>query len=278
MRRLFYPDFQRRNPFRKPDWRWTRAWELFNSGQYYSPNRDDVATSRALSFVRAEFGISTPGYRRRLMRRLGDVAAAHRIQGGPNGIRLEIEARILARQTAQQIGRRVGLPADVIVTFETLFCNIADRLDASTYISAVVIGEAVPSGTGKPDFASLIKWTAYNGGGGPLDAMLRYVAHKHEVEMTGSSSITLEPTTQLAIDAFVAAHTLQVHESTAFDIAAKGKIVQEILENRPSKRLLADVFAAQTAVAFQNWAQTSASGVVSGQAEDQRGGQAEAAA
>jgi hypothetical protein len=199
---------------------------------------------------------------------LGDVSAAHQIQGGPSGIRLEIEARILARQTAQQIGRRVDLPADVIVTYEALFHNVADRLAATTYITTVVIGEIVPEGAGKFDFGRLIKWTAYNGGVGPLDAMLLYVTRRTELELMGTSSITLTRETQLAIDALVGAHSLQIDESTALDIASKGKIVHEILENKAPGALLADRFAAQTATLVKNLATRTRGSTAEGPLEE----------
>ena len=262
-----YSAFQRNNPARRPDWRWARASQLFNDSQYYSSSRDDAATGRALSYLRA-FGTSIPSYRRKLMRGLGDIAAAHEIQGGPSGIRLEIEARILAKQTAQQIGRRVDLPAEAIVAFEQLFYSIADRLDATTYIATAVIGEIMPDVAGRPDFARLIKWTAYSGGVGPLDAMLLYVARKLELELLGSSSIAINPATRLAINALVGAHSLQIDESTALDIASKGKIVQKILENKPRKRLLADVFAAQTSGLLENLATRTRGSTAEGPLEE----------
>ena len=246
MKSSFYPDIQQHNPGRQPDWRWQRAQTLFKAGRYHSGGCDDVPTGRALAFLKAELGPITPRYRRQLRRGLADIASANEIAGGPPGLRLEVEARILAKQTAAQIAGRVDLAADAIVAFEQLFFNVADRLEASTFIHAVVIGEPVTMGSTTPDSAWLLHWTGYTGGVLALDAMLQYLTRRTEIQATGRSSVIMDAKTLLAIEAFVSAHSLPTDETAGSQFFPRAKIVHEILESRPTKQLLSDTFAAQT--------------------------------
>jgi hypothetical protein len=167
-----YAELQQIGPLRALDWRWQRAWSLFRAEQYYSPRRDDVPTGRALQFIRANFGTTIPWYKRKLLRGLADVEAALGIHGGPPPNRLEIEARILARQSAREIARRFGISAEAVVTFEALFFGVADRLDAATFIMTQVIGVDPRRSDGRPDYATLLKMVAYQGGPPALEAML----------------------------------------------------------------------------------------------------------
>lgn len=254
MKRSFYPNCQKGNPCRRPDWRWVRASELFQTGRYYSARQDDAETGRALLYLRGQFGSSSASRRRRILQQVDDIAAAHQLSGGPTLLRIELEARIFARQSASEITRRVPISAQSVVAYERLFFNVTDRLDASDYILLQAIGELLPPGWTKPDFARLVKLVGYQGGLLPLDAFLSYLAQKENMQWLGATSSSLAPATYLAIDAFVTTYSLQIDKSTAFHIASKGKHVHEILEKRPPKPLLADLFAAQTAAIIENLA------------------------
>ena len=59
---------------------------------------------------------------------------------GPESLRLEVEARLLARQPAEAIADRTGLTAAAVEAYAALFYAVADRLVHRGYIVHCVIG------------------------------------------------------------------------------------------------------------------------------------------
>jgi hypothetical protein len=88
---------------------------------------------------------------------------------------VEVQARLLARQSFEDIAQRTIVPAEVIEAFEALFFNVRDRLDARDWITAQAIGWwRFDPATGR-DAATVLRGFAYHGGPVVLDAVAPYL-------------------------------------------------------------------------------------------------------
>ena len=213
--------------------------------------QSNVPTGRALQFIRAQNGVATPSYKRKLLRRLPDIEQALAIQDGLPQVRFEIEARFLARQSAREIARRVGLRAETVVTFESLFFNVCDRINATTYIAIEVIDSEPLQNASALDYAALTKLVAYHAGPVALEAMLRYQTYKS----AGEDAPPLSSRDRLLFDSielFLQAQSLRLDPATAQDLLKKWPILQPIIQKVPRERSLADEFARQTQLALDN--------------------------
>jgi len=107
-----------------------------------------------------------------MTRTFPEIYAAYRLseEGGPK--RLEIEARLLARQSPGEIAERVGLPAAVVETYEALFFQVSDRLAGRDWITLRAIGRW--SGDVIP--AVLLRGLAYHHGPLMVDVLAPYLA------------------------------------------------------------------------------------------------------
>ena len=175
MARFYYPDFQRRLPCRPVAWRWERAQDLVQRGRYFSRHRDDEPTGRAVHYLRALGSCHTERRLEGLARSRPDVHAARLLHEGSASTVVEIQARLLARQTPEEIAAITGLPVEVIVAYESLFFNVTDKLHARDWVSAEAIGWwRFDPATGR-NAASVLKGFAYHGGLVLLEALLPYL-------------------------------------------------------------------------------------------------------
>ena len=83
-----------------------------------------------------------------------------------------IEARILARETDEQIARKNGCRADVVEAYEALFFDVRSRLDYSDFIYNSVIGQAPEQSSRTEVNGWLWKLCGYVGGPFVLNALI----------------------------------------------------------------------------------------------------------
>ena len=96
--------------------------------------------------------------------------AAHSLyRRGPDLVRFEVEARILAREPFDSIARKCCLTSRAIAAYEALFFNVLDRLDSTSYITHTVIGPKLHYGLKPSDIDVLWKFYGYHGGSHVLD-------------------------------------------------------------------------------------------------------------
>ena len=172
---LYFPEFQRCNPFREPEWRWVRACWLVKPGKEFSSETDDAETGRALRFVRALANCTNGEAQAELARRMPGWYRANEIYktGGPT--RWLIESRILAGQTLLEVARAMGLSSAAVYWYEKVFFNVVERLEATDYIQKKIIGKTAFDSITAEDTEVLLKLLAYYGGPVVLEASLPYV-------------------------------------------------------------------------------------------------------
>ncbi len=143
MKRRAYHDLQRHNPNRSPNWRWDRAHELLLTGQSFSKKRDDVGTGIALTYLQEIARCHSDLRLKRARARFVHLDRARQLWEDFRDRRIELEARILARQTDVAIGLEMNLHPAAVQAFRDVFFHIDDRIDQVGYILHRVIGLSV---------------------------------------------------------------------------------------------------------------------------------------
>jgi hypothetical protein len=83
-----------------------------------------------------------------------------------------IEARILARQTDEQIAKLSGLPIEAIKIYHDAFFDVRSRIDATDWVTTQVIGQVFQIGDQRSNPELLSKYFGYFGGPMILEAVL----------------------------------------------------------------------------------------------------------
>jgi len=90
-------------------------------------------------------------------------------------VRWALEARILARQSNEEISVKNGVWPEAVEAYEALFFNVRDRLYYSDYILNSVLGQVAISGLQPRDNGLLCKMMGYLSGPHVLDAMISHI-------------------------------------------------------------------------------------------------------
>ncbi len=214
------------NSLRSPDAWWRRAMGILEGSQPGTTCRMDGRLGRdwinqAIDF---EDGLATAKTHRERM----DVAdhnpgiwMAKFIyeQQAPNGqaLRSAIEARILARQTDEQIAQCTGCTPAAIAAYEALFFNVRDRLANVDFITHCVIGAPAAGAKDEP-LGRVWKLFGYRAGPQVLEAVLGGLSAGQVVESADDVSKYLDVVTAETVQqkAAVAAATIPVQEKTCF--------------------------------------------------------------
>jgi hypothetical protein len=143
---------------------------LLDRGLRWSRRRDDELTRSAKKFMTALRDCQGEADRRRLERKMPDIAAAIGIHEGEPTTRWAVEARLLAGEPIEAIARKTALTPRAVALYEALFFNVSDRLENRGYILHVVIG--LYSMPREPDPG--LVWRLFGLLGGPvvLDALI----------------------------------------------------------------------------------------------------------
>jgi hypothetical protein len=172
MRPLGLHDLGHSNPRRPVDWRWQRAGRLLGLGLRWSRRRDDEPTRQAKQYRAALHRCRSEADRRRLERKLPDLAAAIAIHEGSTARRVAVEALLLAGEASEAVARRCGVPAEAVEMYERLFYCVRDRLTSTSYILFHAVGAASYRGFDGDDTGAGLRWFAYTGGPRVLDFLL----------------------------------------------------------------------------------------------------------
>jgi hypothetical protein len=162
------------NPFRPPDWRWRGASQP-PMKRSRRGCRDDDWVVRCRRFQAKLEKAGGDVHQARLARAHKDVLAAYLLRQGEPRRRWEVEARVLAGQTDEEIGDRVGVDGTVIQAYEAMFFAVRTRLRCCDWVMACVIGPKLWEGFDVGDVETVWKVVAYQCGPVVFDSLIENV-------------------------------------------------------------------------------------------------------
>jgi len=156
---------------RPVDWRWRLASRLVQ-GAIVFRSWGDQHIATASDFQRLLIN-ATDADMECLAAQMPQLFTAHALyQRGPDRLRFEVEARILAKEPFAAISRKTGISAGAIAAYEIIFFSVLDRLEATSYITRIVIGPKLQKGLTPADIDVLWKFYGYHGGSHVLDQLI----------------------------------------------------------------------------------------------------------
>lgn len=189
--------FQKFNPNRQPEWRFQRAQELAsripdlpNGRRRPKLRYDDRQVARAAKFIWEweRIGDTAEGQERLFAREPGLTYAYLMYRHQDDFSRYMIEARILARQSNQEIAARVGTIPSTIDWYEALWFNVRDRLDSADWIIRHVMQAAAYRGIDQPTMDFTAKLVAYFGGPVAFDLVFYGLNPEDRIERVGEGT------------------------------------------------------------------------------------------
>ena len=210
-----WSEFQRHNFDRPIDWRWDRSWAIIQNRRYCSRKRDDEETRRAVHFLRGllrQHDTLVP------FTGMPAMMTAHRIWKEGGDRRLELESRILARQSSPEIAYSMEISDDAVDMYADTFFDVRGRLGSRTYITKKVIG--TQWATSLNPRVGLFRSIAFFGGVGMLEAVLPYFRDNGQLlnELTGDETVQDPFATRL--DLLLRARSMPDDEKTALRMAS----------------------------------------------------------
>ncbi len=171
------PRIDRLDPLRPVNWRWERARRIVEETLPLSRFHDDRRVRSAVGLRRAlraaDASGSTDDAR---MRRHAHVYQAYQIHENASNqakmLRAEIEARVLAGQSAELIGELVVADPRLIEAYEALFFDARPYLNHRSYIVRQAIGPAVHAHINASDYPLLWRLFGYFAGPLVLDTLI----------------------------------------------------------------------------------------------------------
>jgi len=114
MKRVIFSHLQKSNPDRPPFWRWQRANDLVGKRKNFSEKRDDLATGTAMYFLRETTKSYSDKRVQRIRREFRHIVSGLEVWQEAGCTRLELEARVLARQSDLAIHYEMQLAAETV--------------------------------------------------------------------------------------------------------------------------------------------------------------------
>jgi hypothetical protein len=147
-----------------PSWRWNTVGRLRDYAGPVSFRGVDPLIRATDAFLRKRDGLTPRRASARFLTLYPGLAEAIRLheQGGRQPFVLE--TRVLARQSVSEIASAMGLSEEVVGTYEALFYDVRERINAKVWIHQQVIGWRGMRPTRYPHRETLIRRIAYFGG------------------------------------------------------------------------------------------------------------------
>ena len=164
---------------RPVDARWCRITEIADSGIRATHKLDDDWIKRGWRYVKQLRACRNQQDRERLTLDMPDLDAAYRLHTTDNKMeRAVVEARLLARQTIEEVAAACGLSVDAVLAYEKIYFQVIGRLEAFAFILWHAIRvEPMFVGLHEEDTDILLKLFAYKKGPLYMEMMLRYLTH-----------------------------------------------------------------------------------------------------
>ena len=161
-----------------PHWRWVRAQELLRQNKNPSRTLDDEWTALTFQYLRRRASLSRPDRLSSFPGRLRKLRRAHCIREAGGPLQLEIEARLLARMTTEEIAESMGISRGVVEAYEAMFFSVREFLDCKEWILLFATDVVGPAAL--PD-ARLWRACAYLGGRRMVQFMLECLKPRDRV-------------------------------------------------------------------------------------------------
>jgi hypothetical protein len=165
------------DPAPDPARRWLRAGRLLACGRTPSYEKDDVHLWRAWRFRQSlenDFTVEdgdlvAPGP-------CPALAEAHRFfTTEPPLRRAELEARLLAGESDEDVAHKLGLSPAGVAAFHAVFFDVRSHLAAHVYIQGVVLGGKALGNLPADDPGLILKALGYDMGGPGVDGYLDFL-------------------------------------------------------------------------------------------------------
>ena len=147
------------DPLAAPSWRWDLARQWADQHCRIGSCPDPVVRV-AWRYLRARYSAVGQRHMAAVAQRYPDLTAAHHIHGEAGMARAELESRLLANQSVENIAAKLALPTGVVRTYESAFFAVLERLNAHDWIvlHAVRIG---PWGSPNPSEGDIWRYLAW---------------------------------------------------------------------------------------------------------------------
>ena len=201
------------DPFCPIDWRAQDASNLVAGKKTKWADGDPIVTEYA-DFVRMVRDSESD--QRRVRQLWPTISMAHEIAHQNNPRRWELEARILAQQSDEEIATRLGLPPEAIGMYEQLFFSVRHCLGSYMYIAEQTIGSGRWNGFGDHELGRLWMACGYYGNAVVLEALIDAFYAVWEPDQPATLSVYLRPDAGVdrGIQVFVASSVLPSLEPT----------------------------------------------------------------
>lgn len=170
--RAFYEKMHRHDPHRTPDQGWKEARRIVEEGRRVSGPRDGPEVITAARYLRAMAGCRGERGRDGIRRRNPDLHGALTVARTGGLAAAEIQARILAGQSDDEIAARCGVSAGAVGWYEKLFYETRGSLQAHDWIVIRAIGPVFPRADPVPDLGAVWRSSGYHAGPLALEAVL----------------------------------------------------------------------------------------------------------
>ena len=164
------------NSDRPVDARWLWVTRLADTVRHANDPEDDDWIRYGLRYLNQLLACKGPSDRERLAQTMPDMDAAYRLYTCNDKLtRAEVEARLLARQTVEEVAAACNLTVKTVITYEKIFFQVLGRLNARIFIRFQA-AKMPPTETDltENDSDILLKWFSYRKGPLFLEDTLRY--------------------------------------------------------------------------------------------------------
>ncbi len=248
----YYPDFGPLLPTSGPDWCWSRAVELVTAGQHTSLSRDGPDIARAVTFIRNLASYRAKNSMNQLLREDASLTLAVKLHHEDSRRALELQCRVLGRQSTAVIAIEMGLTTSLVETYCRMFFDVMTRLGATSYILYQVIGlhPNQPSTAEK-----LMMAFAYHRGPLLIESWLDFLDHQEEPHDLATEVGRMRE----SIELLVAAQCLPADAQTSASLLKRSRFILEPRENLFPKRSFEPGFSRTVAELLQEtpWAPRS---------------------
>lgn len=206
------------DPLRPPDWRWQRARWLRELNKHARKKHEDAETVVIKHYQALKSHCKNDLDYDKLKTKFPGIFHAEEFHDREDlDIRWELEARLLARESMEQIAKKIGALVEVVIWYEKAFFNVLDRLDNRSYICGVAMGRSIHRGLFERDYDLLWKMLGYGLGPHVIDSLTSKLMNPQHVLSADQVDTALQQQTDSLIHTkgWIAMQTLPVSYNQA---------------------------------------------------------------